>query len=204
MVKKVLSGMLLMAALGAALAFTWHWVQNKPKPPDSPVLLLRMREVARLEALEVSLYKKISFEPIPPPGDSLWEDAVNWAKFTLRPPRGKAIVFGVVHLGVDLTKMDISTVQLKGERAYVSLPPIRATVELQPGETEVIGSNLDSEQTAQLLESAKEAFERTVMKDEKLQQKAKASAQRALTGLFLSLGYKEVIFRDGAEPFQPL
>ncbi|RYY34246.1 MAG: hypothetical protein EOP59_16650, partial [Sphingomonadales bacterium] len=49
----------------------------------------------------------------------------------------------------------------------------------------VIDSNLDSAQTAQLLEKARLAFEREVRQDRRLQQKARQSAERSLRGLLL-------------------
>ena len=77
---------------------------------------------------------------------------------------------------------------------------MQAQVELRPGETEIISSNLDSAQTAQLLELARGAFEREVMADPALQAKARGSAERALTGLLLSLGFREVVFVDAVRP----
>ena len=75
-----------------------------------------MREVARLETLDVSLYKKVSFEPEPQPTGSLVGDALTWAKFTLRPPRGKAIVFADVHLGLDLSRLSADSLRVGGTR----------------------------------------------------------------------------------------
>ncbi len=42
----------------------------------------------------------------------------------------------------------------------VRLPPLQVRIELKPAETEVIGSNLDAEETAKLFELARSAFER--------------------------------------------
>jgi hypothetical protein len=101
-----------------------------------------------------------------------------------------------VHLGVDLSKLDARRLHIQGSRVEVALPPLQAQVELRPGETEVISSNLDSAQTAQLLELARTAFEREVIADPALQAKARGSTERALTGLLLSLGFREVVFVD--------
>jgi hypothetical protein len=119
-----------------------------------------------------------------------------WAKSSLFPSRGRAIVFGTVHLGLDLSKLDARRLRIQGSRIEVALPPMQAQVELRPGETEIISSNLDSGQTAQLLELARTAFEREAMADPALQAKARGSAERALTGLLLSLGFREVVFVD--------
>ena len=178
---------------GAALTF-WLTRPRAFHPPDPPALVLRMREVARLETLDVSLYKKVSFEPEPLPTGSLVGDALTWAKFTLRPPKGKAIVFADVHLGLDLSKLAPDSLAVQGQRVDVVLPPIQAQVELRPEDTEVIGSNLDSQQTAQLLAVAKEAFEREAGNDPRLKARARASAERALKALFVGLGFQDVRF----------
>jgi hypothetical protein len=159
-----------------------------------------MREVARLETLDLQVYKKISYEPEPTPSGALWKDVLAWAKTSLFPSRGRAIVFGTVHLGLDLSKLDARRLRIQGSRIEVALPPMQARVELRPGETEIISSNLDSAQTAQLLELARGAFEREVMADPGLQAKARGSAERALTGLLLSLGFREVVFVDAVRP----
>jgi hypothetical protein len=159
-----------------------------------------MREVARLETLDLAVYKKIAYAPDPTPTGALWGDVLAWAKSTLFPSRGRAIVFGTVHLGVDLSKLDARRVRIQGSRIEVALPPLQAQVELRPGETEIIASNLDSAQTSQLLELARSAFEREVMADPVLQAKARGSAERALTGLLLSLGFREVVFVEAIRP----
>jgi len=152
--------------------------------------------VVRLETLDLQVYKKISYEPEPTPSGALWKDVLAWAKASLFPSRGRAIVFGTVHLGLDLSKLDTRRVRIEGNRIEVALPPMQAQVELRPGETEVISSNLDSAQTAQLLELVRGAFQREVMADPTLQARARGSAERALTGLLMSLGFREVVFVD--------
>jgi hypothetical protein len=67
-------------------------------------------------------------------------------------------------------------------------------VVLRPGETEIIGSNLDSGETARLLELARLAFERQVDADLVLKERARASAERAIRALLLSVGFDEVSF----------
>ena len=53
-----------------------------------------------------------------------------------------------------------------------------------------------SAETAQLFELAKEAFAREVEADAKLRARARAAAERAIRGLLLSLGFREVRFVD--------
>ena len=192
----------LFAASGAAATF-W-FALRRPPLPDTPALVVQMRDVARLETLDVSLYKKVPFRPDPDlPSDSLLRNAYAFLKETAFPKEGKAIVFADVHLGLDFSKLTPDSVQVHGDSVDVALPPLQATVELKPGETEVIDSNLDSQQTAQLLQAAKEAFERETMADRKLQERAKDSAQRAIKGFLLSVGFRQVNFVESLPKREP-
>lgn len=189
----------LTVVLGAVLGAVGAWVLLKPASPslpDTPSVVQQMRDVARLETLEVALYKKVTFTPEPQATDALWKDVLNWARHALQNPHGRAIVFANAHLGFDFQRFDRSHLQITGTRVYVVLPPMEVKVELRPGETEVIDSNLDSEQTAQLLEKARVAFEHEVRSDGRLQRRAQESAERSLRALLLTLGYREVLFVD--------
>jgi len=150
--------------------------------------------VARLETLEVSLYKKVSYAPEPLAAGSLWGDLAAWARHTLRPPQGRAIVFAEAHLSVDVSRLGPGALRTRGREAWLVLPPLQVRVELRPGETEVIGSNLDSAETAQLLELARTAFQRQVEGDRPLRERALRQAQRALAALLLGLGFARVHF----------
>jgi hypothetical protein len=191
---------LLVALVAGALG---AFVLLRPKPPalpDTPALVTRVREVARLETLDVSLYKKVEFSPEPQATDKLWKDVINWAAYSINTPRGRAIVFADVHLGYDFGRLDGSSLRVQGTRVDVALPPLEVKVELKPGETEIIGSNLDSAETTLLLEKAREAFEREVKADARLKQKARRSAENTLRALFLSAGFREVNVVDVLPP----
>lgn len=182
---------LLVVGLGIALGLTIAWkllAPRPPAPPDPPALVEKIRQVARLETLEVRLYKKVDFAPEPTPADTVWGDLAGWVRHTLARPRGKAIVFAVAHVGLDVSRL--------GPEQVVSLvlPPLLTQVELRPGETEVIGSNLDSAETAKLLELARAGFQREVQADRALQGKARAAAEQALTALLLQVGVTRVEF----------
>lgn len=168
----------------------------RPAAPAVPVpaVVEKVRETARLETLEVSLYRKISFAPEPVPQGSVWGDLVAWAGRVVRPPRGRAIVFARARLGLDLGRLGPSSLAVEGREAWVALPPLEATVELLPGETEVVESNLDSAETAQLLELARVAFAREVEADPRLRERALRQAMRAIRELLLGLGFAEVHF----------
>ncbi|WP_164015912.1 DUF4230 domain-containing protein [Pyxidicoccus trucidator] len=189
----------LTVILGAALGALGAWLLLRPPPtllPDTPAVVQQMRDVARLETLDVALYKKVAFTPEPQATDVLWKDVLIWARHAIENPHGRAIVFADAHLGFDFQRFDASHLQVAGTRVYVVLPPLEVKVELRPGETEVIDSNLDSAQTAQLLEKARLAFEQEVRADSRLRKRARDSAERSLRGLLLTLGYREVLFVD--------
>ncbi|MFL5429970.1 MAG: DUF4230 domain-containing protein [Myxococcales bacterium] len=183
----------LLAAVLGALA-VWHFTHRGPDLPDPPALVLKVREVARLETLDVSLYKKIDFSPDPRPTGSTWGDVAQWATYSLRPPRGRAIIFADAHLSIDLRKLAASSLRVTGRKVQAILPVTQVQVELKPAETEIIGSNLDSKQTAELFERARTAFEREVEADPKLGSQARASAEQTLRSLFVGLGFTEVEF----------
>lgn len=191
--RRLLALLVFGLAVGGGAVLAFRLLGPRPAPlPDPPAVVERVREVARLETLEVRLYKKVTFEPQPVPAGSFWGDVLGWARHALRPPRGKAIVFAVGRLGVDLDRLGPASLRVSGREAWVALPPLAATVELLPGETEVIGSNLDSAETARLLELAKRAFENELAADPRLGARARDSARRAIEGLLLGLGFTAV------------
>ncbi len=183
-------------AVGLGLGVSLRALHRAPPPPDPPAVVVQIREIARLETLEVNLYKKVTFAPEPAAADSVWGDLAGWMRHTFAAPRGKAMVFAVARLGLDLSKLDASSVQVRDREAWIVLPPVQATVELRPDETEVIGSNLDSAETARLFELAKSAFEREVAADALLRAKARRSAEREVRALLLTLGFRAVHFVD--------
>lgn len=194
--RRLITLLLFGLAVGAGVGIALRAWRRAPGLPDPPAVATQIREVARLETLEVSLYKKVSFAPEPSPADSLWGDVAGWLRHTFRTPRGKAIVFAVARLGLDLSRLDASSVRVLEREVYVVLPPLRAVVELRPDETEVIGSNLDSAETARLFELAKVAFEREVEADRALRARARASAERQVRALLVTLGFAAVHFVD--------
>ena len=192
--RRLLSLLVLGLGLGLGLFLAWRLLSPRLPPPDPPAVIEKVRQVARLETLEVQLYKKVTFAPEPTPGDSVWADLAGWVRHTLARPRGKAIVFAVAHVGLDVSRLGPEQVQVRGREVALVLPPLLTRVELRPGETEVIGSNLDSAETARLLELATVAFQREVEADRVLQGKARAAAEQALTALLLQVGVTRVEF----------
>jgi hypothetical protein len=189
-----------LAFVAGAAFMGWGFPHTKAVV-DVPIVVERMREVARLETLDVNVYKKVGYSPEPVATGNVWSDVWQWAKATLAPSRGRAIVFGTVHVGLDLQHLDANALAIHGGQVEVVLPPLETRAEVRPAEIEVIQSNLDSTQTGQLLELARVAFEQDARADAALQARARASAERAIRGLLLSLGYRDVRFvaaRQGA------
>lgn len=200
----VLRILLFVAAVALGALGTFFALRPQPRVlPDPPALVLQMREVTRLETLDVSLYKKVTFSPEPTASDALWKDVIHWAAYSIHTPKGRAIVFADVRLGYDFQRVDTSSLQVVGSRVDVVLPPLEIKVELRPGETEVIDSNLNSEQTTLLLEKARLAFHNEVSGDRRLKDRARQSAERSLRALFFSLGFTEVRFVEKLSPITP-
>jgi hypothetical protein len=193
--RRLLSLLVVGLGLGLGLVVAWRLLApGRVAPPDPPAVVEKVRQVARLETLEIQLYKKVTFTPEPEPADSVWGDLAGWVRHTLHRPRGKAIVFAVAHVGLDVSRLGPEQVRVQDRVVSLVLPPLTTRIELRPGETEVIGSNLDSAETARLLELAKVAFEREVRADRGLQGKARAAAEQALTALLLQVGVTRVDF----------
>jgi hypothetical protein len=195
--RSILKILLLGVAIGVGAALALSFVTRRAPPvPDPPAVMEKVKDVARLETLEVTLYKKVTFAPEPETAGSVLGDMGGWLRFTFNAPRGKAIVFAKGRLGIDASQLDASRVRLEGRVATVALPPVSARVELLPGETEVMGSNLDTEQTARLFELAKLAFEKELAADAALRDRARGSAERSIRALLLTAGFTEVRFVD--------
>jgi hypothetical protein len=127
--------LLVLAGVAVGAVSVWALSQRQlgPTVPPTPLVVERMREVARLETLDLQVYKKIAYAPELTPTGALWSDVLAWAKSSLFPSRGRAIVFGTVHLGVDLSKLDARRLRIQGSRIEIALPPLQAQVELRPG-----------------------------------------------------------------------
>ncbi|MBL8936355.1 MAG: DUF4230 domain-containing protein [Archangium sp.] len=178
------------------------WLPQPARAHDTAAVLTQMREVARLETLEVSVYRKVAWEPEVPPSTSLAGDVLAWAKHSIAPRRGRAIVFATAHIGLDLSRLGPDDVHIVGDSIEVVLPPTEVRVELLPRETEVVASNLDSAQTAALLEKGRLSLEHDVRNDTALRQRARASSERALKALLTTFGFRNIRFVERA-PHSP-
>lgn len=171
-----------------------------PSLPDSATIVEKVREVARLETLEVRTHKTVSFEVPPQPDESMIASLRSWARYSTNPPVGRAMVFADVHIGLDLSRLDADSIHIEGDEVTVVLPPLMHHVAVRPGETEVISSNLDSAGTALLLDEAKWKMEADVRNDAALSRRARESAERAISGLLHTVGFRTVRFAEPPSP----
>ncbi|MFN0062951.1 MAG: DUF4230 domain-containing protein [Myxococcaceae bacterium] len=187
---------LVFAAGVGAFLTTWAPWRNVPRRPEAPLLIERIREVARLETLEVSLHRKVSFAPDPPAlaTDGFWSELTAFAQHALRNPNARAILFADVHLTWDLSKLGPDDIAVKGDVVHVRFPQLQTHVEMRPDETEIIGSNLNSAETAEMFAKAQRAFAMQTQFDPQLRGRAERSAQQALRALLLPLGFRDVVF----------
>lgn len=179
--------------VGAGVTFMVLRHRLAPEP-DAVAVVERVREVLRLEAMEMLLYKKVSFRPDPKTSESTWGEVANWLRFTLRKPKGRAIVFADAYLSFDLSELGADGLRIVGDTIEVVLPSLRITVALKPGETEIIGSNLTSAETAQLFAKAKAAFEQEIRANQAVEARARRAAERGLRGLLWQMGFRQVRF----------
>ena len=169
---------------------------RRDAPAPVPTVIERLRAVSRLQVLDVSVTRKVTLLPEPVDQPTVTAAVVQWARFAVAPPSGTALVAAEAHFAIDLAKMPADAVQVTGERVEISLPEPEVSVELTPGQTEVLVSNLDSQQTTALLAKAQGEFAQSLAHDPRLREKARASAERSLGSLVLALGFKEVRFNQ--------
>jgi hypothetical protein len=194
----------VMAVVGLVAA-GFFLGRHREAPPPSPTVIERLRAVSRLQVLDVSVTRKVTLLPEPVDQATLTGSVVQWARFAVAPPSGTALVAAEAHFAIDLSKLSADAVQVTGERVEISLPEAEVSVELTPGETEVVVSNLNSQQTTALLAKAQSEFAHSLRNDPRLREKARVSAERSLGSLVLALGFKEVRFNQpkGATPTAP-
>jgi hypothetical protein len=162
---------------------------------EPPAVIERIREVQRLEVLEVTVHKKVTFAPDPKPQPTLLAGVWAYARDTVAPKRGTALVFANARFFVDLRKLKGEQVYVRGEEVTLELPEPEIEARVLPGETEVIVSNLGSEDTAAMLQAAEGELHASVLRDVKLRDRARESAERTLTALLKGLGFRKVTFR---------
>jgi hypothetical protein len=187
----------LFAVAAVAVAATLLRVERLAAA-EPPAVVERIREVQRLEVLEVTVHKKVEFAPDVRPQATLLADVLQYARETVAPRRGRAIVFAQARFYVDLRRLRADQVQVRGDEVTLELPEPEIETSVLPAETEVVASNLDSAQTAAMLESAEGQLRGAVLSDAALRQRARDAAARSLGALLKGLGFKRVVI--GARP----
>jgi hypothetical protein len=186
----VLKPVLWLLAVAAVVAAAALLRVDRLAAPAPPALIERIREISRLEVLEVTVHRKTAYVPPPEPHATVLADVVAYARETVAPRRGKAIVFADARFFLDLRK---SNIRVEGEHVDVTLPKLELESSLLPAETEIISSNLDSAQTAQLLDEAESQLRAAVASDAALRRRADEAAVRTVGGLVAALGFRDVL-----------
>lgn len=174
------------------------------RSPPTPTVIERLRAVSRLQVLDVTVTKKVTLLPEPEEKATLTGAVVQWARYAVAPPAGTALVAAEAHFSIDLQRLQPGAVVVTGDRVEVTLPDPEVAVELAPAQTEVLQSNLDSQQTTALLAKAQTQLAASLQSDPRLMAKARQSAERALGSLVLALGFKEVRFTQAAAAAVPV
>jgi len=159
---------------------------------EPPAVIERIRDVQRLEVLEVTVHKKITYAPDPKPEATLLGGVWAYARETVAPKRGRALVFANARFFVDLRRLKPEQVRVSGDQVTLELPEPEIEANVLPGETEIVASNLDSADTAAMLESAEGELKASVLRDVKLRERAREAAARTMTGLLKGLGFRKV------------
>ncbi len=188
-----LFGMMAVVGLVAAGFFLGS---RRDAPLPSPTVIERLRAVSRLQVLDVTVTRKVTLLPEPVDQATLTGAVMQWARFAVAPPAGTALVAAEAHFAIDLGKLAPDAVQVVGDRVEISLPEPEVSVELTPAQTEVLMSNLDSQQTTALLAKAQAEFAQSLGNDPRLKEKARRSAEKSLGALVLALGFKEARFNQ--------
>lgn len=162
------------------------------RPPPAPLYLDTVRDVLSLEVLEVQMHRRVGFEPDPKPDQKLGAQLLAWAKESLAPEKGEAVVFATARYFVDVSRLRESALRLEGRTAEFEMPRVSVVVELLPEETILLRSTLGPGGETQLLARAKLLFEDAARSNPRLMDRARANAERAARELFLRSGYDEV------------
>ena len=199
-----MAGVTVITASAAAVG-TWWWLEGRARPvarlePELPAVVQRMKDVARLETLDVVTYRKVDFEPAAPPADGLWAEVKQWARSSVAPQRGRAIVFADVSLGLDLSRLQPSDMRVVDGVVYLRTPPLQRRVALRPMETEFIHASLEPQHLAELLELARLQIDADVAADRGMAERARRNGENSLRGLALAMGLKDLRFADPLPP----
>jgi len=190
-------GGLVALAVGVYAGLSLSVLSTAPRPPSLPdgvALVERVREVARLEALDVELRKQVSWRPDPVASGSMAVDLIRWASDAVRPVEGTMWVAATAHVGIDLSRLDAARITVRERTAWIDLPALVTTVSLEPASTHAIRSNLGPDQTMALLDKARSHLTFEVERDVRTQARARVSVERALRGLLLPMGFDSIEF----------
>lgn len=203
MMRKFVLGLLVGAAVAAGVFLARPWRAPEPPLPPVPTYIESVREAVKLSTLEVEMHQIFAYEPDPPLTNSLGAAVKEWLKALFAKQRGAAMVFATARYLIDLSRLDEASFAVRGRTAYVKLPDLSVAVELKPEETIVLHSSLKAGGETALLAKAKLHFEAMARSDANLRARARASAERAVTGVLRQIGFTAVVFGVAPSPIAP-
>lgn len=197
--RRIVLGLALVGVVGGAMFVRDRWTARQ-REVDAPALLEKIREVARLQTLDVTVSKIVRYEPDPPEASSTVGAVLNWARWSWRQPEGEALVFATGHLGFDLRQLDVRALRFEADTVELALPPLQVSVELDADRTRILKSNLASQETTELFAKGRRALAAEIKGDRALRERARKSGETAIRALLLRVGFKKVSFVEEAAP----
>lgn len=199
-IRTVISLCFTVGVVAAGAWFFQHSVRAFSHP-EPGALVEQVKEVARLQTLEVRLATAVEHVPDPKLAPTFTGQVLSWAAYNLRAKKGRALVSGVARVSLDLSELDASAFHFDNDRVILVMPPMTTSVDIDLDRTEIVASNLNSSDTAELFEKGRRSLTMQVERNETLQQQARTAAQNALQKLLLSAGFREVVFVDSFDRF---
>lgn len=200
---KIRTALALLLTVGgvAAGALLFHQSVRVFSRPEPGALVEQVKEIARLQTLEVRLTTAVEHVPDPKLASTFTGQLLSWVTYNLRPKKGRALVSGVARLSFDFSQLDASAFRFDKKRVTLMLPPMRTTVDVDLERTQIIASNLNSARTSELFEKGRRSLQMQVEQNQTLQNQARQSARNALQALLTGAGFDEVVFVDSFDGF---
>src|SRR4051812_35230362 len=88
----------------------------------TPTVIERLRAVARLQVLDVTVSRQVTLNPEPTEQRTFAGSLAQWARYAIAPPSGTALVGGEAHFQLDLSHLDARSVRVEGDAVQVVLP----------------------------------------------------------------------------------
>ncbi len=165
--------------------------------PDPVTIVHDVRSLARLETIQYTLEKVVTAQ------SNQGELAFLFGEKLIFVAHGKVIA------GIDMAKLRPEDVRVSGGVLYVNLPPAEVFVATLDNEKSYIynrDTGILKRADPNLETQARQVAERELLKsaqEDGILDQAQRNGESYLSRLFLSMGFKDVIFNDAATPTAP-